>query len=425
MSKHSRLTLAGLLLTAFGCEGNQSASPPINTETGGKAGAPSAGGSRGSAGGTGGAAGESAGGGAPGGGGPSGTAGAGGAAGDTPDAAVNPDPGSGNQADAGSPPPPPTEAATVQAFRAAHVYFAGEDNKRRVDAQVAFPQAGPWKSVTLNLRLSCPQGRCDYWDRWAYLAVVNGEGNGESLTEIMRFVTPFRVGANWTADVTALQPLLTGNRKLAVFIDTWVGPNHPQGNGWLVDASFEFEPGQPERVPVAVLPVWDIVGFEVGDPAKATTLPERTLEIPAGASAVELRSFITGHGQGNFQNCAEFCPKTHTYRVGERDFNRRVWRDDCVRTAVPNQAGTWQYPRAGWCPGALVTPWVEDITAAAPPGASTTLRYAPEPYVNTCRSNEMGPPVCSGCAPGRVCEYDNGSHTPPNYQQSALLVVYR
>jgi hypothetical protein len=301
------------------------------------------------------------------------------------------------------------------------------DNHRRADAEVTFPPAtSRWQNVRLRLRLRCPSGGCDFWDRWAYLTVVEGTAPNERLIEIMRFVTPYRLAADWSADVTALQPLLAGNRKLRVFIDTWVAPGNPQGSGWLVDTAFTFTPaaGTREPAPAAVIPLWDVGQFEVGDPAKpvAAARPERTVQIPADARKVELRSFITGHGQGNAENCAEFCPKTHGYTVGAMRFERQVWRADCATTAIPNQGGNWKPSRAGWCPGALVTPWTTDVTAAAAPGGEVTVKYAPEPWENSCRP---GAPQCSGCVFRTSCAYNDGSHTAPSYAQSALLIIYK
>ena len=51
------------------------------------------------------------------------------------------------------------------------------------------------------------------------------------------------------------------------------------------------------------------------------------------------------------------------------------------------------------------------------------MKYAPEPYENTCRP--MAPPSAAGCAFNTGCAYNDGSHTSPNYAQSALLVVYK
>jgi Peptide-N-glycosidase F, C terminal/Peptide-N-glycosidase F, N terminal len=421
MSQLSRLSLLVLAISLAACEGKQ---PPTGGggTGGGSGGATGGSGGRGGssvasggAGGSGGSAGSS--GGSTGGSTGTGGSGAGGAPTDgaaaetTADAAPEPDAAPGQ--------------VTVQALDGAHVYFAGMDNRRNVDRDVMFP-TGSWQNVTMRLRLRCPSNRCDFWDRWAYLTLVEGTAPSEKLTEIMRFVTPYRLTADWTADVTALQPVLSGPRRVRVFIDTWVGPGHAQGNGWLVDVSFTFKPGAAagEPAPVAVIPLWDVGQFEVGEPTKpvAAARPDRMVEIPAGARKVELRSFITGHGQGNLQNCAEFCPKTHSFTVGSMRFDRRVWRTDCATTAVPNQAGNWMPSRAGWCPGALVTPWVQDVTAAAPAGAPVTVKYAPEPYENTCRPMA---PQCGGCAFNTGCAYNDSSHTSPNYAHSALLVVYK
>jgi hypothetical protein len=408
------LLLGGFTLVA--CEGEAPAPSPGGPSVGGggsgrvQAGAGGAGGGGGAVGGT-----------------TGGAAGAGGSAGEVTGSGGSPLSVDGGGLPGDGPPAPPAGVAVVEALKGAHVYFLGTmDNKRRAFAEVDFPAAsGAGRKISLRLRLRCPApGGCDIWDRWAYVGVVRGTAPNETVTEIMRFATPFRLTADWTADVSALSPMLSGKVKLVTFIDTWVGPGHPQGAGWLVDATFTFTPSPADRVPVEVIPLWDVASVEVGDPAKpvAAALPARMAAIPADAVAVELRSFITGHGQGNLQNCAEFCPKNHAYSVAGMSFSRSVWRTDCRTTAVPNQPGTWTASRAGWCPGALVEPWVVDVTAVAKAGATVPVGYAPESYVNSCRPDA---PVCGGCALGMSCAYNDGNHTAPNYVHSALLVVYK
>ena len=100
---------------------------------------------------------------------------------------------------------------------------------------------------------------------------------------------------------------------------------------------------------------------------------------------------------------------------------RTVWRDDCDQNPVRGQQGTWTLPRAGWCPGDMVQPWIEDITALATPGSSSEVRYAVADYENSCRPDA---PVCTGCALGTGCDYDGGNHTPPEVQVSAAAVIY-
>ena len=317
------------------------------------------------------------------------------------------------------------EDTSITAFDQAHVYF-GAENMRQIDVALSFPPAElAYESVTLEITLGCPNGLCDWWDRKGWIAVVQDPGSEqEAILEVARFMTPYRVGAQHVIDVSELRPLLAGDVTLRVFIDTWVGPGHANGDGWLVSARFDFVGGAPTRMPIAVLPVWNLRTVEYGNPNLpiADSVPETAIEIPAEADAVSLRSIITGHGQGNLENCAEFCPRNHGFLLAGQPFVREIWRDNCAQTPVQGQQGTWQYPRAGWCPGAEVLPWIEDVSAAVTPGESVPVVYDVQAYENSCRPDA---PVCTGCALGTSCEYDGGNHTPPIYDLSAMLIAYR
>ena len=181
----------------------------------------------------------------------------------------------------------------------------------------------------------------------------------------MRFMT-LPGAPSWTVDVTALRPLLAGEVTLRVFVDTWVGPGHPQGAGWLVDASFEMKGGTPARLPVAVIPLWDEMRFDYGDPAKpvAAAVPPRQPAIPADASAVELRAIITGHGQGNLQNCAEFCRRTHSFRLGETSFDRLLGATTAPPAAPPARPATPAHPAPAGVRGPT---WSPGSSTSAPP----------------------------------------------------------
>ena len=310
----------------------------------------------------------------------------------------------------------------IVAFDGTHVYF-GEGGSRTVDLDVVFPAAGlSYESISLSFALRCPNDRCDWWDRVGWLAVVeDAGGDNEVVYEVLRFVTPYRVGGAWTVDTTSLRPLLTGTVTVRVFIDTWVGPGHPNGDGWLVDAAFDFAGGVPANEAFAVVPLTAAPrSITYGDPAN-DTIVELTASIPVDASRAVLRSFVTGHGQGNADNCAEFCARQHWFDVAGTRFERTVWRSDCATTAVPNQQGTWTLPRAGWCPGDIVASWGEDLTGLIAPG-ELAITYDVQPYENTCRPDAA---ECTGCVLGTGCEFDSGNHTSPHFLMSALLVLYR
>jgi hypothetical protein len=303
---------------------------------------------------------------------------------------------------------------TVTAFSGTWVHF-GDPNTRQVDAPVAFPAPGQrWKKVTLHLSLSCPTGGCDWWDRLGHLSIMQGKLE----VEVARFITPFRVGADLTLDVTDLQRLLEGDVTMRLFIDTWVGPGGANGAGWMVDASFDFVGGQPTPDPYAVIPLWPPQSIVYGDPSKPTA-QYANVTIPDGANGGKVIALVTGHGQGNADNCGEFCEKEHTITVGTASAKTKIWRDDCATTAAPGQSGSYQYPRAGWCPGAIVEPWETDLGLVPGP---LTIGYDVEPYTNTCRPDS---PTCTGCTLGTGCAYDGGNHTEPNWQQSAVLVLTR
>jgi len=316
--------------------------------------------------------------------------------------------------------------ATVAAFDKTPIYFTGSDNQRTVDAPASFPKDGSYASVVLHLALSCPQGGCDPWDRFGSLGVVTAKGqNGEpdSVIEIARFITPYHVGASWDLDVTDLVPILRGDLTLRAFIDTWVGPGSQYGGGWALSASFEMKGGPPEKEPIAVVPVWSPRNVVYGDPNKPldVSLPMQAFALPA-ASSYAVRTFVTGHGQGNASNCAEFCPRTHTLSVAGHAHAEKIWRTDCATTAAPGQQGTYKLSRAGWCPGADVKPWIVDVTADLAADSMASLAYDVEGYENTCRPDAM---MCAGCTLGTGCAYDGGAHTEPNYAISTVLIAYR
>lgn len=279
----------------------------------------------------------------------------------------------------------PGEDQTVVVFDEAYVYY-GDENRRTLDIQVDFPPADEtYTALTGHFRLDCPDDACDWWDRYGTFGIVLDPGTeAERYVELDRFITAYRVAYGWEADLTPLRPLLTGTQTLRVFIDTWVGPGHENGNGWLYSASVDFSGGPPPTPePTAVVPAWPHLSWNAGlddNPVEAQVVPTE-VTIPADATQVQFRSFLTGHGWNNTQNCAEFCEKEHFYTVGGEAFSRVVWRDDCNRTETDDtQQGTWRYDRAGWCPGAQVYPWDTDVTASVAGLASVPVSYRLEDF---------------------------------------------
>jgi len=336
----------------------------------------------------------------------------------------------------------PGQDATVTAFDKTLVCFGSGGAgpcSRTVDQQVTFPATGSYSKITAHLTLDCPSNGCDPWDRVGSLYVVQpGTGGNETLLEVARFMTPYGISAGvnsppaWDIDVTELRPLLAGQITLRVFIDTWV----PQGNaaqyggGWLFGAKFDMTGGTPAKAPLVVLPlwVWKTTGKEptqvvYGDARWpiATTVPPQPVALPSGPTKWGIRANITGHGQANLDNCAEFCSRNHTWTVGATPNAKTVWRTDCA--SFPSN-GTYQYSRAGWCPGASVDAWDIDVTSQVSKTGTTTFTYGVDAYVNTCNGDAPNGGICTGCG-GGTCAYNGGSHTQPFFYLSSLLIGFK
>ncbi len=276
---------------------------------------------------------------------------------------------------------------------------------RTVDAPVTFPETGTFSKILMHVTLNCPSDTCDHYDRVGSIDLVptpSEDGGVENIIELGRFVTPFGInptasgGPNdppaWDIDVTELRPLLMGTVTLRAFIDTWdpQGDAVSNGGGWVIGASFEMTGGTPTKVPLLVAPIWSWTTngktptqVPYGDQTQpiAQSLPPQTLELPLGVSSWGVRSTITGHGQANLDDCAEFCSRNHTWTVGTTVNQSTVYRTDCE--SYPS-AGTYKFPRAGWCPGTFVIPWDFDVTSQVNAGAATTFTYGVDPYINTC-----------------------------------------
>jgi hypothetical protein len=188
----------------------------------------------------------------------------------------------------------------------------------------------------------------------------------------------------------------------------------------------------PAKQPIANLPLWtwaadnDPPNYQYGDPNDpiAGHLPAQALTLPGGASSYALRTFITGHGQGNSGNCAEFCQATHTLTVGSAPYTTTPWQDCSTTPGGASQCGTWQYARAGWCPGAAVQAWTKDVTSGVGSGSKVTVSYGDDSYMNLCRP-DIGTCDQNQCALGTGCAYDGANHTTPVFYVSSVLIAYK
>jgi len=276
-----------------------------------------------------------------------------------------------------------------------------------------FPQdISMYSNIEMRITLSCPTGGCDPWDRFANVSVFN---NGEWY-EIGRYITPYGKACGWLADVSDYRNMLKDTVIIRSFIDTWTNP------GWLVKLDFEFTAGITLYDNIKVENLWYNENLVYGDAINPPVLPVVNKTVDVNSQIVKFKMVNTGHGQGNTDNAAEFSQKIHSLYVNGVETNTHLlWRSNCATNPCSPQSGTWQFNRAGWCPGADVLPVFFDLTTITSPGQSIDLEYRLQNYLNYCSPNNPSCITGTTCAD---CNYNYNGHTEPHYKISGQLITY-
>lgn len=280
-----------------------------------------------------------------------------------------------------------------------------------------------YKQILMFYTIGCPSAGCDPWDRLGWIKLYKDTNTNY---EIARIVTPYNiVGGSYPGqclfviDVTDYMSLLHDTVRLGSYIESWIGGNR----GWLVTVKFAFIEGEIQNIPFKVINLWQNSRIVYGDPAvpPENYLIPRTIMIDPLTTQSKVRIVNTGHGQGNTDNAAEFSFKIHNVVVGSNVTQHILWRGDCSANPCSPQGGSWQYARAGWCPGASVVPFDVDATAQTIPGQNVTIDYDLQAYENLCRPN----PNCISGQTCSDCNYNNNGHTEPHYTVQGQLILYK
>jgi hypothetical protein len=193
--------------------------------------------------------------------------------------------------------------------------------------------------------------------------------------EIARFITPYGLGLElgddgftWVRDVTDYAPLLRGDVDLEA------------GNTLeLLDLRFAFVEGTPPRPVLGIRNLWPLGEYGYRELAEDEALKSIALDLDPDAAGFMVRSTISGHGHAGPRNCCEWDAKEHGLSIdGVERFHWTVWRD-CGMNPVFPQGGTWQFDRAGWCPGTFVDTYDHELTPWVEPGTSVTIDYTVQP----------------------------------------------
>ena len=303
---------------------------------------------------------------------------------------------------------------TVQTFNGDLVNFDGSAASRWFYGTYTLPQSiGAYDQIIANFSVTCPaiSGACDDWDRLAYVEYKAPNG---SWMELFRYITPYGVACNHSIDVTDYASLLHGNIEIRMFIDTW------GSGGWDLHMDFDYNAGAPTHLYSNIQEVWH-GDYNFGNPTNLQPCDTVAINYPFNTQKATFRLTTTGHGWGsnNTGNAAEFYNATHDFHINNvASYTQNLWNtcnpnpDNCT-----GQAGTWQYNRAGWCPGTIAPPNSYDFTSEIS-NAPFNLAYVfQQSYRDFCH------PDNPSCVTGITCADCNAGYNP-FYRVGAYMISF-
>ncbi len=264
---------------------------------------------------------------------------------------------------------------------------------------------GAFDEIIGNLSITCPPGGCDPWDR---VSSVEVQGKNGEWYEIIRYLTPYGVACNHEIDLTDFMSLLSGRTAFRVNLVTFA-------NGFEYTLDLDYQAGEPEQPYSQIQKLW-YETYPFGDFANLQPAGDRTVTIPENTSTAVLKLVSTGHGWGvdensdteNTNNAAEFSNNTHHIWVnGAQTFSQNNW-NDCNPNpdSCSPQAGTWQFDRAGWCPGSIAQFFDYDLSAYVAADEMNLNYIFDANYVDLCHPNHPN------CVSGVTCDNCGGGFNP-------------
>lgn len=230
--------------------------------------------------------------------------------------------------------------------------------------------------------------------------------------ELARFITPYNgtVPNSWSRtivfDVTDYATILRDSVEIRAHYAGWQ-------DGFTISLDFHLIEGIPARSPVSVQHLYNgSHSYGTATSIENFLVPD-TVSIPMNAVSAELIMTPTGHGFGDQENCAEFCPKDYYVKVnGNTEYTQLMWKDDCGWNPQFPQSGTWLYDRANWCPGDRGIRYRHDLTPFLTPGSDLPINVDFEPYTTNG----------SGGTPSYTVDAHVISYGAPNFQHDAELI---
>ena len=251
------------------------------------------------------------------------------------------------------------------------------------------------EGIKMYIRLECPSGGCDPWDRFANILVKNSSTN--QWYEMARHITPYGVGNSQLTrglevDVTDFKSLLSGNVELKIYAETWVA------SGWVISLEFDYLAGNPDYKYYQITPVIQfnrnsLSGVPYGGENGNTQIDKekfdltKTISVGSNIKSAHFRTIISGWGHAtpadsDGRACAEWCFRTHKIKIDNVDkFSHYMGPIGCGNNPISNQGGNWAPDRAGWCPG-MVVPLRLDKFDSDVSNTDINFEYYFQPWIN-------------------------------------------
>ncbi len=284
-----------------------------------------------------------------------------------------------------------TQAGNIIRLFDAEVHNFGADGQSQSSSVVLPGNLYTYSQLLLHIDVACPSGGCDPWDQTGKVVATTDEGS----FEIARYITPYGIACGpWTVDVTDFKNVLAGPVTFESFIQVW------GSSGWATTIDLELVEGADPTPFTKVNPLWQTDYWVYGDPGINDDLAPVEINVASITESSHIRMTISGHGQGNTNNAAEFYNVNHQFQLnGSMLNNHNLWKDDCAANSCADQAGNWLFPRAGWCPGQQVEPYIVNTTGDIAAGSTVYLDYDLQDYENLLNTG-----------------YNGSSHTEPHYR---------
>jgi len=302
----------------------------------------------------------------------------------------------------------------VQTFDGDLVAF-GFGANRTFYGDYTLPQSiGAYDQIIANFSVTCPSisGGCDDWDRLAYVEYKAPDG---TWMELFRYITPYGVACNHSIDVTDYASLLHGNVELRMFIDTW------GTGGWDIHLDLDYNAGTPTYLYSHIQELWH-GQYTFGNPTDLQPCDTVAINFAANTQKATFRLTTTGHGWGenNTSNAAEFYNATHSFYINNSPsaYFQQLW-NDCNPNPdnCTGQNGTWEYNRAGWCPGTIAPPNIYDMTSEIGNAPFNFSYVFSQSYQDFCHPNNPN------CISGSTCTDCNAGYNP-FYQIGAYMISH-